>query len=116
MFGHPNHELAAQELPRQRARLGHQIFYGSFGDDLASMLSSARPDVDEVIGHAHRVFVVLNHNHGVTEVTEPPQCVEQPPVVPLVQAHARFVEDVKHADQARANLRREPNPLSFPAG
>ena len=40
---------------------------------------------------------------------------EQLPVVALVQADRRLVEDVEHAGQVRADLRRQPDALPFAA-
>ena len=42
--------------------------------------------------------------------------LDQAPVVALVQADRRLVEDVEHADQARPDLRREPDALRLAAG
>ena len=47
---------------------------------------------------------------------EPDQRLDQPPVVPLVQADARLVEHVEHADQAGADLGGQPDPLGLAAG
>ncbi len=41
---------------------------------------------------------------------------DQPRVVALVQADRRLVEDVEDADELRADLRREPEPLRLAAG
>jgi hypothetical protein len=36
--------------------------------DLATVLTGARADVDHVVGHRDRVFVVLDHQHGVAQL------------------------------------------------
>jgi hypothetical protein len=53
---------------------------------------------------ADRLLVVLDHDHGVAEVAQVQQRVQQPLVVALVQADGRLVEDVHHADQPGADL------------
>ena len=54
--------------------------------------------------------------HGVAEVAQPLERADQLVVVALVQADRRLVEDVEHADELRADLRREPQPLRLAAG
>ena len=63
-----------------------------------------------------RLLVVLHHDHRVAQVAQPAQRAEQALVVPLVQADARLVEDVEHADQARADLGGQPDALGLAAG
>ena len=59
---------AGQELAGQR--LGHELDLerGPFGDDVAAVLTSPRPEVDDVVGCAHRLLVVLDDQNGVAEV------------------------------------------------
>ena len=61
-------------------------------------------DVDDVVGDLDGVLVVLDHEHGVAEVAQAHQRVDEPVVVALVQADRRLVEHVEHADEARADL------------
>src|SRR6266852_3710673 len=61
------------------------------------------------------LFVVLDDDDGVAEIAKPRQRGEQLPVVPLAQTAGRLVEDVAHAGEVRADLRRQPDALSFPA-
>ena len=88
----------------------------AFGDDLAAMLAGARPHIDEMVGAADRVLVMLDDDHGVAEVAKVPQRPQEPGIVALMQADRRFVEDIEHAGQPGAYLRREPDALAFPAG
>ena len=86
------------------------------GDDLAAVHAGTRPDVDDVVGSADGVFVVLDHDHRVAEVAQAGQGAEQAFVVALVQADGRLVEHVHHADQAGADLRGQADALRFAAG
>ena len=88
----------------------------ALGDHAAAVLARAGPEVDDVVGRAHRALVVLDHDHGVAEVAQPRQHVEQLVVVALVQADRGLVEDVEHAHEARPDLGREPDPLRLAAG
>src|SRR5256885_14615236 len=68
-----------------------------------------------VVGGADRLFVVLDDEHGVPEVAQLAQRLEQPGVVALMQADGGLVEDVEHADQAAADLGREADALRLAA-
>ena len=74
------------------------------------------PHVHEMVGGAHHLLVVLDHEHGVAEVAQPLERPDQLPVVALVEPDRRLVEDVEDADELRADLRREPQPLRLAAG
>ena len=63
-----------------------------------------------------RLLVVLDHDDRVAQVAQADQGLDEPPVVPLVQADRRLVEDVEHPDQSGADLGGEPDPLGLAAG
>src|SRR6185312_17013699 len=83
---------------------------------MAAMNARARADVEDVVGGADGVLVMLDHNHRVAEVAQALEGFEQPRIVALVQADARFVENIQHARETRADLRGEPDALTFAAG
>ena len=64
---------------------------------------------------AHHLLVVLDDDHGVAEVAQPLERRDQPVVVALVEPDRRLVEDVEDADELRADLGREPQPLRLAA-
>ena len=86
------------------------------GDDVAAVLAGAGAHVDDVVGDAHGLFVVLDDDDGVAEVAQAQQRVDEAAVVALVQADAGLVEDVEHADQRRADLRGQADALRLAAG
>ena len=87
----------------------------ALGDDAAAVDARARAHVDEPVGRAHRLLVVLDDDHGVADVAQALERRDQPRVVALVEADRRLVEDVEHADEARADLRRQPDALRLAA-
>jgi hypothetical protein len=88
-----------EELPGDRAfRLLH-LSGGALRDDVAAVLAGAWPHVDEVVGRAHHLLVVLDDEHGVAEVAQPLERADQLVVVALVEPDRRLVEDVEHADE-----------------
>ena len=64
---------------------------------------------------ADGVLVMLDHDHGVAEVAQALQRVQQPRIVALVQPDRGLVEHIEHAGQAGADLRGEPDALAFAA-
>ena len=90
--------------------------YRAGDDDFAAAHAGAGTEIDDVIGRPHRVLVVLDHQHRVAHVAQPLQRLQQPVVVPRVQADRRLVQDVQHADQPAADLAGQADALRFAAG
>ena len=59
---------------------------------------------------------MFHDQHSIAEVAQTPQRDQQPFIVALMQADGRFIQHIKHARQARTDLRRQANALRFPAG
>ena len=68
-----------------------------------------------MVGRAHRLLVVLDHDHRVAQVAQPLQRRDQLGVVALVQSDRGLVEDVQHAHQRGADLRRQADALRLAA-
>ena len=100
------------------SRLPHPLHLrgGALRDDPPPVFAGAGAEVDEVVGGAHRLLVVLDHDHRVAEVAQPLQSGDQLRVVALVQPDRGLVEDVQHAHERGADLRGQPDPLRLPAG
>jgi hypothetical protein len=109
--GHVDRPSAGEVVAGDGSRVLQQRGVVAGVHDLPAVLPRAGSDVDEPIGGADGVFVVLDDDERVAEVLELHEGVDEPPVVALVQADARFVEHIQHAGQARPDLRREPDAL-----
>ncbi len=114
-LGDRDAELAVQVAAGQGAGLAGDLGGRSLGDQLAPVLARSGAEVDDVVGGADRSLVVLDHDHRVAEVAQPPQRVDQLRVVALVEADRGLVEDVEDAHQRGADLGREPDPLRLAA-
>ena len=101
--------------PVMLSGLAHHLVGRALGDDMAAMHAGARPHVDEPVGGADRLLVVLDDDDRVAEVAQPPQGRQQAGVVALVQPDRRLVEHIEHAGQPRADLRGEPDALALAA-
>ena len=106
---------AREEVTGHRALRPHHLLGGSLGDDVPSVLAGTRAHVDDPVGDPHHLLVVLDDEHRVPERLQPLQRRDQAVVVALVETDRRLVEDVEHADELRADLCREPQPLRLAA-
>jgi hypothetical protein len=102
-------------LARERLRHRRDLVRGARRDDAAPGLARARAHVDQVVGRAHRLLVVLHDEHRVAQVAQPLERPDELAVVALVQADGRLVQDVEDADERRADLRGEPDALRLAA-
>src|SRR5258708_6600510 len=92
-----------------------ELFGRSAENDPAPHVSRARAEVDDVVGGANRLLVVLDDQNGVAEIAQPSQRLDEALVVALVQADARFVEHVDDAAELAAELACEPDALCLAA-
>ncbi len=89
--------LAPREVLGGEAIAGHQLVVRAAEDHFATVGACFRPHVDDVVRGAHHLFVVLHHDHGVAEVAQLLQHVDQPVRVARMQADTGFVQDVHAA-------------------
>ncbi len=107
---------AARKRPVSESGLAHQLVRRALRDDVTAARAGAGPEVDDVLGAADGVLVVLDHHQRVAFGLELGQRVEQDAIVARVQADGGLVEDVAHAAQVGAELRGEPDALRLAAG
>ena len=105
-----------QILTGQRFGIVANVIGCALRDDASAVLAGAEADVDDVVGVLDGILIVLDDDHGVADVTQALQRVEQPRVIALVQADRRFVEHVHHAGESRPDLACQPDALCFAAG
>ena len=89
---------------------------GACGEELAAELAGAGAEVEEVVGGADDVGVVLDDEDGVAEIAEVFHDADELGGVAGVEADGGLVEDVKGADEAGAERRGELNALGFASG
>lgn len=104
-----------QIVAGQRTRKGRNFGRRAVCDEFAAAHTGSGAEVEHIVRPQDRIEVVLDHKHGVADVAQFFQRVEQPVVVALVQSDRRFVENVQDADQSAAELGRQPDPLRLAA-
>ena len=89
---------------------------GAFEDDAAAVFAGAGAEVDDVVGGAHHVGIVLHHHDGVAQVAQLCEDADEAAGVAAVQADGRLVEHVAGAHQPRAEAGGELDALRLAAG
>ena len=104
--------LLPRQVPgRQRVRKVGQLLRLPLRHDPPSVHAGARPQVQDPVGGADRLLVVLDDDDRVAQVAHREERVDQLAVVALVETDRRLVQDVEHSHQLRADLGREADPL-----
>src|SRR6202167_6633472 len=106
-------QFAGEIAPGQGNVGYHDLLRGPGSDHVAPEFARAGAQVDDVIGMANGVFIVLYHQNRITEVTQRLEGLDEPLVVALVQADGWFIEHGEHSAQTRTDLRGQTNALSF---
>ena len=78
---------------------------------MSAMCSGTGSHVDYVVGSQYHILIMFNHNHRVAGIAKVFQRIDKPVVIALMQPDARFIENIKYADQLRANLGSQPDAL-----
>src|SRR5207248_1611902 len=79
-------ELAEEIAAGERPRVGDHLIDSALSDDVAAVLTGAGPEIDDMIRCAHRLFIVLDDDHGVAEIAQRVERREEPRVVALMQS------------------------------
>ncbi len=82
-------------------------------EHLPAELAGPGSDVDDPVGAAHHVHVVLDHEQRIARPPQPIEHVEQRFGIGGVQSRRRLVEHVEHAEQPGTQLSGQPQPLQF---
>ena len=78
---------------------------------IPAVLAGPRADVDEMLGGPDDLRVVLHDQHRVADVLERFQDLDEPAVVPGMEADGGLVQDEHRADHARAQGRGQVDAL-----
>ena len=103
----------AEEHPRQGAGVGHDLSGCPASHDLTAPGPRSGPHVQDMVCREDRLLVMLDDDDGVPQIAEPPERVKQAVVIALVEADARFVENVEDTGKPRADLGGQTDPLGL---
>ena len=82
-----------------------------FDDKFATSNSGPRSKVHDVVGRAHRVFIMFDDNNRVALVAKMLKTFQQHCVVARMKTDRRFVQNVNNPHQTAANLPSQSNAL-----
>ncbi len=113
--GNGNGELSVEVAAGDGIRVAFHLFDGSGGEDAATEFAGSGTEVEEVVGGADHVGVVLDDEDGVAEVAEVVEDADELGGIAGVQADRRLVEHVKRAHELRAERGCQLDALRFAA-
>ena len=73
-------------------------------NDLSAVYTCTGANIDDVVSVTDGVLIVLHYQHGIAEVAQVNQRLEQALVIPLMEADGRFIEDIHDANQPCPDL------------
>ena len=82
---------------------------------MAALLARTRTHINDVVGMANGVFIMLDNDNRVAQIAQAFKRGDKTFVVALMQADGRFVQNVQHAHETSANLRSQANALGLAA-
>ena len=83
--------------------------------NMAAMHTRARTDIEHIICLTDRFFIVFYNQHGIALITQVLQGTKKAIIIALMQPDRRFVQNIKHPRQSRANLTGKTDTLAFAA-
>ena len=116
MSGRARGQVRGQPGPGDAGRGPGDVPRRALGDDMAAVRSPARAHVDEIVGHAEQVEVVVDDDDGGPGVQQPVENADERAHVKRVQPGRRLVEHVEHTALAAAQSRGDAQPLRLAAG
>ena len=108
-----NGELPAQIAAGQRVGISLHLIHRARSQNAATQFSGAGPEIDQPVGRANHVRVVLDHQDGVAQVAQFLEDANQLRRIPAVQSDGRFVQHVERSHQAGAERSRQLDALRF---
>src|SRR5207253_8711736 len=99
LFWNRDARTSRKIIASQRILRAQDVVESALCHDLASTRPRAGTQIDDVVRSPNRLFIMLHHDHGIPEIAQFSQCSKQTCVVALMQADARFVENVENACQ-----------------
>ena len=115
-FGNGDARAAGKVICSQRILRAQEFFELSLRNEFSATRTRARAKIENVISRPNRFLIVLDHNDGIAEIAQTAQRCQQARIVALMQADARFIENIENAREPGADLRRQPNALRFATG
>ncbi len=105
---------AVEERAEPGGGVGDDLLDAPLGDDGAAVAARAGADLEDLLGLAQQLHVVVDDEHGVTVSEQVADQLDEPLDVRGVHADAGLVEHVEHAGGAVADGAGELGALALP--
>lgn len=105
--------VGKQVAPRDRGIDLRQTRRWSAVEHAAPGFTRSGSDIDDPVGVAHDVEIVLDDEERIAGLFEPIERAQERLGVGRMQSRGRFVEHVDDAEEIRAHLRRQTKTLQF---
>ena len=114
--GHGNGDFAGEIAAGEGVGIGLDLRQHALGQQLAAEFAGAGAEVEQMIGGAQHVGIVLDDEDGVAQVAQLFEDANQPRGIARVQADGGLVEHVERAHQPRAERGGKLDALRLAAG
>src|SRR6516225_12007288 len=84
--------------------------------NLAASWTRAGAKVYNKVCCTDRILVVFDDHHRISQIAQMLQCPDEPVVISLVKADARFIQNIENPGQPRSDLRAQAYALGFSSG
>ena len=109
-------QLPAQILASERPAATEQLGEVPGENHLSSLLPRTGPHVDDAVRRTDHGGLVLHHQDGIAHVPQALEDLDQPGVVPRMQANGGLIQDVERPHQGGAQGGGQLNPLRLAPG
>ena len=93
----------------------HNLLRSTLRHDIAAFPPGKRPDVDDMVGTAYHLLVVLHYDDRIAGVPELLKASDEFAVVTLMEPDARLVQNIENVHQLGTYLCGEPDTLALAA-
>ena len=114
--GNGNTQFTGQVLASDGSLAVENILQAALSNHLATMDTGTRANIDNMVSSANSLFIMFYDNHRVADIAQVSEGVQQPLVVPLVQANGGFIKNIHDSHQSRAYLAGKADTLGLTAG
>ncbi len=89
---------ATEKGPGSALPVGVAGLRRAFVNDSAALAPGTRPQLDQMIGRAHGLRIVLDHDDRIPPVPQVAERLDQTAIIQRVQADTRLIQNINHPD------------------
>ena len=80
---------------------------------LATLSPSFGTDVNYPISRSHHIFIMLDYDYSIPQVTQFFKRIDEPLIITLMKADTWLIKDIQNIDKPCSDLRGQPYALAF---